>query len=84
MILVNYLEPAIYRMAGVDKGMGCRFSLSHREREGLVAVGGSLDGDSADGPIAGIPDWRRPKPSRAPHFLGLLASMSQWSSALYR
>ena len=31
MILVNYLEPAIYRMAGVDSRMGCLpLSLRHR------------------------------------------------------
>ena len=63
MILVNYLEPAIYRMAGVDSRMGCLpFSLRHRETEGWSSPGQSLDDESGVAPLWGslqgvAPGW---------------------------
>ena len=68
MILVNYLEPAIYRMAGVDSRMGCLpLSLRHRETEGWSCPGQSLDDESGGGPVAGVPARGGTRLCRAPH-----------------
>lgn len=56
MILVNYLEPAIYCMAGVDSQDGMSAILNHREREGWAALGKGLDGESRDSPIREVTD----------------------------
>lgn len=68
MILVNYLEPAIYRMAGVDSRMGCLpFSLRHRETEGWSSPSQSLDDESGGGSIVGVPARGGTRLGRTPH-----------------
>lgn len=67
MILVNYLELAIYCMAGVDSQDGMPAFLSESERRGQSFPGSVLHGQSGGSLIVGVPGKAGSRPSRTPH-----------------